>query len=165
MIMFGTSAAGSVYMRMLIGGLVFLILNPVSAPAQSMNAAVNIEGIKWGDAPPVLPKGAQIAVISGDPSKEGLYVIRLKMPANYRIPAHNHPTVEYVTVISGVFGFGMGDKLDDEKGMKLNSGGFAEAPAKMNHFGWTTEEAVIQVHGQGPFVITYVDPADDPRKK
>ena len=85
-----------------------------------------------GAAPPVLPKGAQIAVLSGDPSKDGLYVLRLKMPANYKIPAHNHPTSEYVTVISGKFHIGMGDKLDEKKGVELRAGGFGEAPAHMN---------------------------------
>jgi hypothetical protein len=57
----------------------------------------------------------------------------------------------------------MGDKLDPAKGKELGAGGFATAPAKMNHFAWTTSPSVVQVHGIGPFAITYVDPADDPR--
>jgi anti-sigma factor ChrR (cupin superfamily) len=118
-----------------------------------------------GPAPAALPPGAQIAVISGDPSKAEPYVLRLKMPANYRIPAHNHPTTEYVTVLSGKFNIGMGDKLDPKHGIELRIGGFGEAPAKMNHFAWTTSETIVQVQGQGPFAITYVNPADDPSKK
>ena len=55
--------------------------------------------------------------------------------------------------------------LDAEKGVTLHPGGFAEAPAKMNHYAWTASEAIVQVHGQGPFVITYVNPADDPSTK
>jgi uncharacterized RmlC-like cupin family protein len=86
------------------------------------------------------------------------------MPANYRIPAHNHPTAENVTVLSGKFHLGMGDKLDEAKGQELTAGGFAEAPPKMNHFAWTTAETVVQVHGQGPFAITYVNASDDPSK-
>ncbi|MBV9751433.1 MAG: cupin domain-containing protein, partial [Hyphomicrobiales bacterium] len=113
----------------------------------------------------VLPRGATFTVVSGDPYKDNLYVLRLKMPAGYKIPAHNHPTSEYVTVLSGDFHIGLGDKLDPKKGMLLKAGGFAEAPAKMNHYAWTTSPTVVQVHGQGPFAITYVDPADDPSKK
>jgi uncharacterized RmlC-like cupin family protein len=133
-----------------------------SAPSHAGDMPVNADGLTWGPAPPVLPKGAQIAVLSGDPSKDGLYVLRLKMPPNYKIPAHNHPTSEYVTVVSGKFHIGMGDKLDEKKGMELRAGGFGEAPAHMNHYAWASEETVVQVHGQGPFAITYVNPADDP---
>jgi anti-sigma factor ChrR (cupin superfamily) len=87
----------------------------------------------------------------------------MKMPAGYRIAAHNHPTPEYVTVLSGDFHAGMGDKLDVGKGMEFRSGGFVEAPARMNHYGWSDGGAVVQVHGEGPFELTYVDPALDPR--
>ena len=125
---------------------------------------VNPETLAWGPAPPMLPKGAQITVLSGDPFKDGLYVLRLKLPANYKLPAHNHPTSEYVTVVSGAFHIGMGDKLDQKKGVALHAGGFGEAPAHMNHYAWASEETVVQVHGQGPFAISYVNPADDPRK-
>jgi hypothetical protein len=89
-----------------------------------------------GPAPSVFPKGAQIAVLSGDPFKDGLYVVRLKMPSGYKIAAHNHPTDEMVTVISGNFHLGMGDKLDEKKGVLLTAGGYAEAPSKMNHYAW-----------------------------
>jgi hypothetical protein len=138
-----------------------VVLGAASAAAQSMSTPVNADAIKWSAASPVFPKGAEIAVVSGDPSKDGLYVVRLKMPANYQIPAHNHPTA----VLSGTFNIGMGDKVDPQKGLALQAGGFAEAPAKMNHYAWTTDEAIVQVHGQGPFTITYVNPADDPSKK
>jgi anti-sigma factor ChrR (cupin superfamily) len=141
------------------GALIALAL-----PALADGSVVTADGIKWGAAPPVLPKGAQFAVVAGDPSKDGPYVVRLKMPANYRIPAHNHPTAENVTVLSGKFHLGMGDKLDEAKGQELTAGGFAEAPPKMNHFAWTTAETVVQVHGQGPFAITYVNASDDPSK-
>jgi anti-sigma factor ChrR (cupin superfamily) len=141
------------------GALIALAL-----PALADGSVVTADGIKWGAAPPVLPKGAQFAVVAGDPSKDGPYVVRLKMPANYRIPAHNHPTAENVTVLSGKFHLGMGDKLDEAKGQELTAGGFAEAPPKMNHFAWTTAETVVQVHGQGPFAITYVNTSDDPSK-
>lgn len=119
-------------------------------------------GVKWGPAPPTLPKGAQLAVLSGDPSKSGLYVIRLKLPANYQIPAHHHPTAENVTVLSGSFHAGMGDKLDRTKAMTFEPGGFAALPVNMNHYAWASRDTVVQVHGEGPFAIVYVNPADDP---
>lgn len=133
----------------------------VVASDQPMNAS----DLKWSAAPPVLPAGAQMAVVSGDPSKSGLYVVRLKMPAGYKIAAHNHPTAENVTVLSGSFHLGMGDKLDPSKGIELRPGGFAQAPAKMNHYAWTTSLTIVQVHGEGPFAMTYVNPADDPSKE
>lgn len=127
-------------------------------------AAMNADGLRWGDVPPVLARGAQLAVVSGDPGKDGLYVLRVRMPPGYKIAAHHHPTTEYVTVLSGNFHLGMGDKLDQSAGMELRAGGFAEAPAGMNHYAWASSETVIQVHGQGPFAFTYVNPADDPSK-
>jgi quercetin dioxygenase-like cupin family protein len=145
--------------------LVLLLGTTTGALAEDMKMPVNASQLKWGPAPDFIPKGAQVAVLSGDPSKEGLYVVRLKVPAGYRIPAHNHPTAEMVTVISGNFHLGMGDKLDIKKGMVLTAGGFAEAPAKMNHYAWASSPTIVQVHGQGPFAVTYVNPADDPRGK
>jgi hypothetical protein len=78
----------------------------------------------------LLPKGARFVVLSGDLSKDGPYAVRLKMPAGYKIPAHNHPTTEMVAVISGNLHLGMGDKLDKKKGASLTAGGYAEAPGK-----------------------------------
>lgn len=151
-------------MRKLILALSLLVAGSAIASAQEMPMPLNSSDVKWMPAPNVFPAGAQIAIISGDPFKDGLYVVRLKMPANYKIPAHNHLTTEYVTIVSGDFHIGMGDKLDTNKAQLLRAGGFAEAPAKMNHYAWTDGETVVQVHGQGPFAITYVNPADDPSK-
>ena len=119
--------------------------------------------IKWGDAPPSLPPGAKAALLEGDPAKPGPFTIRLQMPAGYKIQAHTHPTVERVTVISGTFNMGTGDKLDEAAGHEMVSGSFAIMPANTKHFAWATAETVIQVHSTGPFVINYVNPADDPR--
>ena len=107
--------------------------------------------------------GAQAAVYIGDPTKEGLYVIRLKVPAGYEMPAHTHPRDEYWTVISGTLNFGLGGKLHEEKAKAIKAGKDAYAAKGIPHFAFTTEEAVIQVHGFGPQRITYVDPADNPR--
>jgi quercetin dioxygenase-like cupin family protein len=118
--------------------------------------------IKWGDPPPVFEKGMSFAVISGDPGKEGLYVIRAKLPAGYKINPHWHPTDEHVTVLSGTFALGMGDKFDQATMTKIPAGGYALLPAEMRHYAMATTAAVIQVHGMGPFALTYVNPADDP---
>ena len=133
--------------------------------AQEMQPPINADEVKWGPAPPNIPAGAQIAVLAGDPSSDGPYVVRLKMPANYNVPAHYHPKDETVTVISGDFHVGMGDKLDMQKGLVLNAGGFGAVPAGMRHYGWTDGGTVVQIHGNGPFAIIYVNPADDPSKQ
>jgi quercetin dioxygenase-like cupin family protein len=120
---------------------------------------------QWGPAPPLVPPGAQIAVLSGDPTKAAPYSLRLKFPANYAIPAHSHPTDEHVVVTSGAVTFGMGEKLArGAKGNKtLAVGGFALMPANMNHFAYTTRESTIVLYGVGPVEFKYVNPADDPR--
>ena len=119
----------------------------------------------WGPAPPFVPAGAQIAVLSGDPTKAVPYAVRLKFPANYAIPAHSHPTDENVVVVSGAVTFGMGDKLTKSAAVNktLPVGGYALMPARMNHFAYTTAEATIVLYGMGPVEFNYVNPADDPR--
>ena len=145
--------------------LVLLLVGATGALADDMKMPVNASQLEWAPAPNFVPEGAEIVVLSGDPSKDGQYVVRLKMPAGYKVPAHNHPTTEMVTVISGDFHLGMGDRLDEDKSMLLTAGGFAVAPAQMNHYAWASSPTVVQIHGQGPFAITYVNPADDPRGK
>ena len=132
---------------------------PASTPAHVMITPVQI---KWGDAPPSLRKGAQLAVMSGDPGAAGPFTIRLKLPAGYRISPHWHPTDENVTVISGTFSLGMGEKFDQASLKTLPAGGFALLPAEMRHFAWTKGGATVQVHGMGPFALNYVNPSDDP---
>ncbi len=120
--------------------------------------------IKWSDVPS-LPPGAQIAVIEGPMNQAVPITARIKFPANYRLPAHTHPVIEHVTVISGTFNMGAGDKLDIAKTKALPPGGFAIMQPGTPHFAWTSEETVVQVHSVGPWGVTYVNPADDPRKK
>jgi len=145
--------------------LAFVLAGANTAIADDMKMPLNSGELEWGPAPPTLPKGAEITVLSGDPSKDGPFVLRLKMPSGYKVPPHNHPTDEYATVISGNFHIGMGDKVDERKAIELRAGGYAEAPAKMNHYGWTSSPSVVQLHGKGPFGITYVNPADDPSEE
>lgn len=132
------------------------------APTHVMTAP---KDLKWGDPPPVFEKGATFALISGDPSKEGLYVVRLKMPAGYKINPHWHPTDEHVTVISGTFSLGMGEKFDAATMKDLPAGGYALLPAEMRHYAMAKTAATVQVHGMGPFQLTYVNAADDPSKR
>ena len=118
--------------------------------------------LKWGAPPPIFEQNAQFTVVSGDPGKDGLYVVRLKMPAGYKIAPHWHPTDEHVTVLSGTFALGMGDTFDKAKMEGLGAGGYALLPAEMRHYAMARTEAIVQVHGMGPFKLTYVNPADDP---
>lgn len=134
--------------------------------AQTAAGPQELKEAKWGPAPPMLPRGAEIAVLSGDPGKAAPYTVRLKFPANYAIPAHSHPTDENVAVVSGAFTIGMGDKL--VKGgtgtTTLTAGGYALAPSGMNHFAYTGAQPVtILLYGVGPVEFKYVNPADDPR--
>src|ERR1700735_3864439 len=135
--------------------------------AQSSSHVIQTPGeAQWGPAPPMLPAGAQIAVLAGYPTKPVPYTIRLKFPANYGIPAHSHPTDEHVVVVSGALTFGMGDKLieDADTNKTLTAGGFALMPANMNHFAYTSaQETTIVLYGQGPVEFKYVNPTDDPR--
>jgi anti-sigma factor ChrR (cupin superfamily) len=120
--------------------------------------------LTWVDAP-TLPPGAKVAVIEGPPNEAVPFMMRLKFPANYKIPAHWHPAIEHLTVLSGTFNMGIGDKLDETKSKVLSAGGVMIIQPKTPHFAWTKEEVMVQVHGVGPWGVTYVDPADNPQKK
>ena len=139
-----------------------LLLVPVTWAADPMTIAP--KDLKWEDVP-ILPPGAKVAIIEGPLDQAAPFILRFKFPANYKVPAHWHPAVEHVTVLSGTLHMGTGDKLDTKKTHAVPAGGVVIIPAKTNHFGWTKEATVVQVHGVGPWGITYVDPADDPRKK
>jgi hypothetical protein len=120
--------------------------------------------MKWQDGPPSLPKGAQIAVLEGNPSKEGPFVFRLKLPDGYRVPPHIHPKTERITVICGMFNVGMGDKFDRKATKAMIAGTYGYWPAGMKHFVWSKGETILQFHGMGPWSIVYVNPDDDPRR-
>jgi quercetin dioxygenase-like cupin family protein len=120
--------------------------------------------IKWVQGPPSLPKGAMMAVLEGDPAKEGQFVFRVKLPDGYRVPPHTHPKIERVTVISGTFNIGMGDTFDEKATKAMPAGAYGYWPAGMKHFVWSKGETVLQFHGIGPWSIEYVNPNDDPRR-
>jgi quercetin dioxygenase-like cupin family protein len=138
-----------------------------SLQAQSSTHVIEtLDQAQWSPAPPLLPAGAEITVLAGNPMAPGPYTIRLKFPAHYSIPAHSHPTDENVVVVSGALTFGMGDRLvkNAAADKTLFPGGFALMPAGMNHFAYTSaRETTIVLYGQGPVEFKYVNPADDPR--
>jgi hypothetical protein len=123
----------------------------------------NPDALQWQEAPAALPKGAKISVLEGDPAKEGPFTMRIVLPANYKIAPHWHPAIEHVTVLKGNFYMGTGERFDMGKARKLETGGYAVMPTKFAHYAFTKNEAVIQLHGIGPWGITYVNSADDPR--
>lgn len=151
-----------------VAGTLLFFLGAASAEecmhAEQMHTIVTPESITWGPAPPGLPPGANAVVIAGDPSKEGSFTMRAKMPDGYKISPHWHDMDENVTVLSGTLHVGTGDTFDKSKADAMAAGSFAMMPAKMHHWGWAEGETVIQIHGNGPFTITYVNAADDPRK-
>src|SRR5215468_7955604 len=116
---------------------VLVLLAFVAVPVLAEEQAQTLAGpdtLKWVE-PPTLP-GAQLAVVQGDPSKAGPFTYRIKMPAGYKIPAHSHKARENVTVLSGVFSVGFGEKFDQGKGQALQAGGFVSVPAQRPHYGW-----------------------------
>jgi len=133
--------------------------------AEEHHTVVPGDAVKWGAAPPSLPPGAQAAVLLGNPAKEGPFVLRLKFPAGFIVPPHRHSKDEFVTVISGRFAVGTGEKLDRASTTPLPPASFVHLPAGMPHFVWADGETVVQINGVGPFDVKYVDSKDDPRIK
>jgi quercetin dioxygenase-like cupin family protein len=143
-------------------------VQPTSAaqvqPGSADHIMVTPADLKWADSPS-LPPGAKVTLIEGQLDQPVPFTLRLQFPAGYQLPAHRHPGIEHVTVLSGAINMGQGDALDKAKTTALSTGSLVIMPADTNHFLWTAEEATVQVHGVGPVVITYANPADDPRTK
>ena len=138
---------------------------PTSMATSAEHKILQLQDIQWKPASAALPPGAQVTVLLGDPSKEGLFVTRLKAPKGYRIPPHTHPNQEVVTVISGTIKLGMGETADPTRAKALSAGTFYATPPGMAHFAQFDEETVIQVSTIGPWGINYINPKDDPRQK
>ena len=135
----------------------------LAAPLLPLTAHAQAPALAWGPAPAVFPAGAKMAVLQGDPSKPEWFTVRLDLPSGYRVQPHFHPTDELLTVISGTFLLGMGDKLDEAKATVLPTGGFGTVAANMHHYAVARGHTVVQVQAMGPFVLTYVNPQDQPR--
>lgn len=147
---------------------IFSVVTQVQAQMPNMPAdhiMVMPDSIKWIDAPPSLPPGAKVAVLEGDPKAPGLFTMRLKLPANYMIMPHSHPADEHITVIEGFFYMGVGEKFDEKAANEIPTGGFVVMITGTRHYAFTKKACIIQLHGMGPWGITYLNPADDPRNK
>jgi quercetin dioxygenase-like cupin family protein len=136
-----------------------LALGLSSAHAQAPHTMVNADEVAWKDAPPILP-GAQISVLYGDPAKEGVFVMRLKFPANYKVPPHTHPVDEIVTVISGEFNIGLGKEFDAAQTKPYTAGALIAMPPETAHFVFTDEETVVQISTRGPWALKFINPGD-----
>jgi quercetin dioxygenase-like cupin family protein len=138
-----------------------------TAPAQTAgeHKVVSQQDVKWGPGPASIPPGSQAVMLYGDPAKDGLFAMRLKLPKDYHIPPHTHPKPEVVTVLAGTVRLGMGKTADKSTAQALPAGSFFALPPGMEHFVFFDEETVIQLNSNGPWGLTYVNPKDDPRQK
>ena len=150
-------------MRIPLISVGLLVLGAAVLHGQDTTSAKKPE-LKWGPAPPVFPKGATMAVVSGDPAKPEMFTIQLAMPDGYRIAPHFHPTDESVEILRGTFLVGMGDTFDESKTKTMKKGDKMPVAANMHHYGTAKGATVLSVTAMGPFVLTYVNPADDPQK-
>jgi quercetin dioxygenase-like cupin family protein len=138
----------------------------MSTPTRAAEyAAVMAPDIKWTDAPSIGP-GAKLAVIDGDPKSSGPFVMRLKVPPRTRIGVHTHPADENVTVLSGTLHFAAGDKFDSKAAKAFGPGSYFSIGKGRPMFAYTTDkETVLQLHGNGPWGLTSLEPADGSAKK
>ena len=139
--------------------------NPAAAALKS-HIMITPDEIEWGECPPAVPPGAKCTVLEGDMKAPNvLFGFRIKLPDSYKIPPHFHPADEHLVVISGTFNMGLGDKLDKNATKPMTAGSFTVMPKGTHHFAWSQGETIIQVYAIGPWGLTYVNPADDPRRK
>jgi quercetin dioxygenase-like cupin family protein len=114
---------------------------------------------------PAFPPEVRLAILVGDPTKPGPYVIRVKAAAGARLPPHHHAENRVYTVISGVFYIGLGSQFDPARFNAYAPGSVVVLPGNTHHFHWARSgEYVTQITGYGPLGIDYVDEGDDPRR-
>ena len=137
------------------------------APTENTSHAIvaTPDKLTWGPAPPVLPPGAKLAVLEGNPNEAGPFTMRLLVPDRYRIPPHYHPMTVHVTVLKGTFKVGLGEKFEASAMTPLPAGTFAALDPGTRHFAEAQGETILQLHGDGPWGLIYVNPADDPRRR
>jgi quercetin dioxygenase-like cupin family protein len=139
--------------------------SPGMAQTMTAHQIVDPAATQWAPGPVALPAGTKAALLYGDPAKPELFVMRLWLPANFRIPPHTHPKPEIITVISGTPLLGMGTDGDKAKAQRLTPGTFVSMEPNTPHYAFTEAETVIQLSTVGPWAVNYVNPADDPRTK
>jgi hypothetical protein len=159
----------TVYLALAVAGMLWGTGQVILAGADAGSRERNIftpDTIQWAGVPPALPPGAQLAVLEGDPTaSSGDYTVRLKMPDGYRIAPHWHPRRENVTIMSGTFKVGMGDKFDQTRMGSFPAGSFAYLDPEMHHYAMADGEVVVQVHGASPLQFNYVSPDEDPSRR
>jgi hypothetical protein len=134
-------------------------------PGQAAFRSVLPEDIDWKPFP-AFPPAVRLAVVIGEPSKAGPYVIRVKVPADVKLMPHKHPEDRIYTVMSGVFYIGLGEQFHDDKLQAYPPGSVIVLPGDTPDFHWAKSgEYVTQVTAVGPLGIDYFNPADDRRQK
>lgn len=144
----------------------FVVVTAAAARADEP-AAIQIvpTDVLWKDGPPSLPPGTQAAILEGNPTQVGMVTMRLRVPKNWRLPSHTHAGDERVTVLEGVIRVALEDGAHTSVVKSFPAGSFYVTPRGVKHVVSTGDEgAVIQITVQGPWVVDYVDPRDDPRK-
>jgi hypothetical protein len=130
---------------------------------QDQFRVIRTENVEW-KAFPAFPAQARLAILAGDPTKYGPYLIRVKLPAGTKMLPHCHPEDRIYTVISGVFYIGLGDVFDENKLTAHSPGCVLILPGGQPHFHWAKSgEYITQVNAIGPLGLAYLDPANDPR--
>jgi quercetin dioxygenase-like cupin family protein len=151
----------------LASSLLACSLSATAQHSQSMDHGKHLmlkaADLKWSDGPPSLPAGAKMSLLNGDPAKEGMFALRIQFPANYRVTPHWHPTTENVVVLEGELNMGSGEKFDEASATTLSAGDYSTIPAKSAHYVFTRTGCTLHLYAEGPFAITYFNPADDPR--
>ena len=134
-------------------------------PGQDVFRSILSEDVDWKPFP-AFPPRARLAVMVGQPTEPGPYVIRVKVPAEVKLMPHRHPEDRVYTVISGVFYIGVGERFDGEKLEAYPPGAVIVLPGGTPHFHWARSgEYVTQVTAIGPLGLQYLNPDDDPRNQ
>tara|TARA_R110000787_G_scaffold12074_54_gene39497 strand:+ start:5291 stop:5731 length:441 start_codon:yes stop_codon:yes gene_type:complete len=141
---------------LILGLLLCAALRASDLPAGAIQ--ISADQIPWKEGPPSLPKGSKVAVLEGNPGKSGIFTLRVRAPAGARVAAHTHPKPERVTIISGAVGVGFGDYYDQTKLRVFRTGDYYLTPPGIPHFLSFAEDSVVQITGNGPWLVTPVSP-------
>ena len=153
---------GAVALGVLVAAGLTLATQALLAETKDVMALTPDE-MKWGAQGGLALPGMEQVVLVGDPAKPGPYTLRLKFPAGYKLEAHTHPDYREITVLSGTWHTGYGEKFDAAALKALPAGSFYTEPANVPHFVEVREPVVIQVGGNGPSGRKFVNPADNPK--
>ena len=154
--------------RRRVSGLSLLSISMLAVAATAWGAGaeqvlINAQNMNWGAAPAGFPAGAKVAVLYGDPSMAGPYVLRVKLPSKYKVPFHWYSKGQTMTVISGALYVANEQTYSKKIAHAIRPGGFLYLPEKVQQFSFTKRPTEIEISGEGPFDVQYVNPSDDPR--